>query len=374
MTTRAAVGGLGGLAKVAARVTLVGLGGLGGLARVAGLAGLAGLAGAGCANAPAADPTPQRASARPRPTASASASVSAAAPDAPAAPEPPHVSLEAARASLLLAGPLPAASSCPGAPREAAMRCLLEARYAADPKARALAVSLYERTGSVAGLERAHDMDGGYRGVLHLVPELPIHHERRHLEWIEAAMASYATFLSEVGARATKPLGYRASAILFRFTRSVGARTPSAYASQWSIGWNVAGSLHGSKEAVDETLWHEIFHLNDEGRGPWSSRALGALHADIKRRCGEKTSCLAPYSPGDTMVRGGTYYSFHLDNGPGEYGAELAVRYRREQLAMLAGKKLTKRAFKCGPAENQRAWRLFVDELMGGVDLVPPCP
>jgi hypothetical protein len=209
---------------------------------------------------------------------------------------------------------------------------------------------------------------------LHLVPALPIHHDRRHLEWIEAAMAGYASFLSELGARAGKPLPYRANAILFRFTRSVGARTPSAYASQWTIGWNVAGSLHGSREAVDETLWHEIFHLNDEARGGWSSRALADLHAEVKRRCGEKTACLAPYAPGDTMVRGGTYYAFHLDNGPGEYAAELAVRWRKEHLSVLAGKKLTKKAFKCGPAENLRAWRRFVDEVMSGVDLVPPCP
>ena len=31
-------------------------------------------------------------------------------------------------------------------------------------------------------------------------------------------------------------------------------------------------------------------------------------------------------------------------------------------------------AFKCGPPENARAWRLLVDEFFGGLDRTPACP
>jgi hypothetical protein len=49
------------------------------------------------------------------------------------------------------------------------------------------------------------------------------------------------------------------------------------------------------------------------------------------------------------------------------------VRYFKEQSEMLAAGKLAGRAFKCGPAENARAWRALVDEFFAGRDLVPAC-
>lgn len=51
--------------------------------------------------------------------------------------------------------------------------------------------------------------------------------------------------------------------------------------------------------------------------------------------------------------------------------AELAVRYFKEQSEMLAAQRLARRAFKCGPAENARAWRALIDEFFAGRDLVP---
>ena len=74
----------------------------------------------------------------------------------------------------------------------------------------------------------------------------------------------------------------------------------------------------------------------------------------------------------DTIVRGGTYYSFQPGNGVGEYAAELALRYYREQRAALRALPRP-RPFKCGPPENARAWALVRDELFGGIDVVPPC-
>ena len=52
--------------------------------------------------------------------------------------------------------------------------CMLEASYAKDPKAKALALAIHADNGSVAGVGPDEIMDGGYRGKIHLVPELPI--------------------------------------------------------------------------------------------------------------------------------------------------------------------------------------------------------
>jgi hypothetical protein len=155
----------------------------------------------------------------------------------------------------------------------------------------------------------------------------------------------------------------RCRPITLRFMRSVAARTPSAYASDWRVAWNLAGSLHTSPDAVRETLFHEIFHLNDEARSSdgWSFGALGPIYDAIVKKCGARAACLAPYTPNDTMVRGGTYYSFQPGNDVREYAAELGLRYYREQRAVLRALPRPK-PFKCGPPENRRAWALMRDE------------
>lgn len=56
----------------------------------------------------------------------------------------------------------------------------------------------------------------------------------------------------------------------------------------------------------------------------------------------------------------------------GEYAAELALRYYREQRAAFRALPKVK-AFKCGPPENARAWAMMRDEFFGGVDAVGPC-
>ncbi|WP_437759341.1 hypothetical protein [Sorangium sp. So ce1389] len=254
------------------------------------------------------------------------------------------------------------------------VRCLLALRYKGDQQAAASATALFDRSGSVAGLEREHLMDGGYRGTLHLVPELPVRAERRHLEWTAAALADFDAFATELAAAASSPVRYRHRALALRYFRSVRARTPSAYASGWTVAYNLAGSLHRSADEVRETLFHEIFHLNDSAHGAWSQAALSPIYDAIVTRCGTRIPCLAPYSPNGTIVKGGTYYSFQPGNGVGEYAAELAIRYYREQRAALRGERLGKPPFKCGPPENARAWSLLAGEFFGGADRVAPCP
>ncbi|WP_437900233.1 hypothetical protein [Sorangium sp. So ce124] len=263
-------------------------------------------------------------------------------------------------------------AAAPGSGHER-IRCLLALRYQGDPQASASATALFDQNGSVAGLEREHMMDGGYRGMLHLVPELPVRAERRHLEWTVSAIADFDAFVADLAAAASSPVRYRHRALALRYFRSVRARTPSAYASGWTVAYNLSGSLHRSADDVRETLFHELFHLNDVAHGGWSQAALSPIYDGIVARCGTRISCLTPYSPNETIVKGGTYYSFQPGNGVVEYAAELAIRYYREQRAALRGKRLSKAPFKCGPPENARAWSLLSGEFFGGADRVAPC-
>jgi len=261
--------------------------------------------------------------------------------------------------------------------------CLVDARFAKDERAKQLAEELYSHSGDIAGLGTDEQMDGGYRGMIHLVPELPIGGYRKHLTWVVAATGSIDEFFAKL--MDGKQPAYRWRDLAFRFVRSVGKHTPSAYASilsigaandVWTIEYNVEGSLLTSETGVRETLFHELFHVNDEAHKDWSQHTLATDFAAIVKKCGTRSSCLAPYAPNDTKVRAtGTYYAFQPNNGNTvhEYAAELAVRYFKEQAEVLARGRLSHRAFKCGPPENGRAWHALVDEFFAGVDRVPTC-
>jgi hypothetical protein len=217
-------------------------------------------------------------------------------------------------------------------------------------------------------------MEGGFRGLIHLVPEVPVGKHRRHLAWVAEATSDFDAFFAKLAPR--EPVRYRVHPLEFRFFRSVGRTTPSAYAEGWSVSYNVSGSLNHTADAVRETLFHEIFHLNDAAHGDWSRKHLQGIFDAIVARCGTQVACLRPYAPGDTMVRGGTYYAFQPDNGESvhEYAAELALRWYREQRAAQRGDKLKASPFKCGPDENRRSWSAIVAEFFGGADALPACP
>lgn len=243
--------------------------------------------------------------------------------------------------------------------------------YDADPKAKAIAKGLFENYGHVTTTGEKEVMDGGYRGTIHLVPQLPVATYRQQLVWVAAALEAIDAFYVEM-----KAPKYRWRDLTIRFVRSVKKRTPSAYATGWSITHNVVGSLLTSERGVRETYVHELFHLNDFAHGDWSAKTLAKDYQAIVKKCATRAKCLAPYAPNDTKVRAtGTYYAFQPDNGNGvhEYAAELAVRYFKEQTAMRVSGKLSQRAFKCGPVENARAWHALVDEFFAGHDLVPAC-
>ena len=250
---------------------------------------------------------------------------------------------------------------------------LIEQRFAKDAKAQTIAVALYKDLETIVDVGADEEMDGGFRGKIHLVPELPIKSYRKQLEWVAASLHAIDGFFAKLD---PKPK-YRWRGLELKFVRSVGKRTPSAYATGWTITHNVSGSLLTSERGVRETYFHELFHLNDFDHGDWSAKTLGKDYAAIVKKCGTKSKCLAPYAPNDTKVKAtGTYYAFQQNNGDAvhEYAAELAVRYFKEQSEMATNQKLSRPAFKCGPAENARAWKSLVDEFFAGHDLVPACP
>ncbi len=281
-----------------------------------------------------------------------------------ATPATPVVELAAAQRLL------PTAADCGDVP------CLIEHAYRADAEAGRLALTLFQTTGDVAGVGPAELLDGGFRGTIQLEPQLPINGYRKHLLWVSRGASATDRFFEELFADQKLP-NYRWRALEFRFVRSLVKHRPSAYAGDWTITYNVEGSLNISEKGVRETLFHELFHLNDEVHGDWSARNLAHDYQVILEHCGKQPtlSCLAPYAPNDTRVRGGTYYAFQPNNGVTvhEYAAELAVRYFKEQSELLAKGKLSQRAFKCGPPENARAWQALVGEFFAGRDLTPAC-
>jgi len=292
--------------------------------------------------------------------------------DAPAPARATSLTAAQARGVLFDALPDEAADGCGDLAGDANIRCLIEKRYAADKKAAKLALELFDRTGSVAGLEPERDFDGGYRGQLHLVPHLPVGKDRVHLERTTRAMVQLDDFFTGLEKEAGKTPRYRWRDLGFRFFRSVKRRTPAAYAGGWEVAYNVRGTLNHSVPVVRNLLFHEIFHLNDQEAGHWSRDALGPIHARIVKKCGSDADCLSTFVPGWLKVRGKTYYAFMPGNGVEEYAADLAQNYLREQLKMAAGRKI-KKPFKCGPPENAEAWQLIVDKFFAGVDRVPAC-
>lgn len=302
--------------------------------------------------------------------------------------------------------------SCPvtleRAPR---IRCLIALRYADEPESLKLALTLHTETGSLAGLLPEERSDDGHGGQVHLLPARPIRQNREHLVWIIDAFRDYKRFLdglaahlpaapntppatasaapatntppasaSAIPATNTPPadspprreIAFRDRPVHFRFFYSEKGGHPSAFAIKRNIGYNLFGALNVSDSTVRDTLFHELFHLNDSRLGDWSKGALTTLRDAIVLRCGRKNACLAPYSPTDTLMNG-AFYAFTDAAGAREYAAEIGLRYYREHRLILEGKPLPVTPFKCGPPENLAAWRLVADTLFGGVDLVPAC-
>jgi hypothetical protein len=75
-----------------------------------------------------------------------------------------------------------------------------------DAKAAGIAHELFVRWGIVAGVERAHTMGGGYRGMIKIEPAVPVGENRHHLEWVAGAIRDFDVFFAELEQyRLTRP-------------------------------------------------------------------------------------------------------------------------------------------------------------------------
>lgn len=267
-------------------------------------------------------------------------------------------------------------AACPDglAAREHA-ECLIDLRFQSDPEARSLARALYGETNTMLGVEQRSSIDG-YKGhEVELFPALPIGEHRHHLEWLRTSLESFDAFVEALRPYSARPITFRVHPTAFIFFRTAGHSYPSAYSWQGTIGYNVDGPLHTNARDVHETLFHELFHLNDSAQSPsWSASVLAPLFESIIARCGEDHACFAPFAPHDTVVPGGTYYAFDpRSREVREYAAELALRYLVEHEAILAGRTPVQPPFKCLTDENRVAWDRLADAFFGGADLTPAC-
>jgi hypothetical protein len=262
-------------------------------------------------------------------------------------------------------------AACPDrlSPREGT-ECLLAFRFASDPIAHALARDLYGRSALVGiGMHRAID---GFPGEeVELFPALPLGDDRRHLAWLQASLTSFDAFVDSLARHApSRPLAFEPRPRAFAFYRTAVPAYPSAYCWEGVVAYNLDGPMHTTEREVLETLFHELFHVNDARRKAWSERALGATFDAIIERCGDDHDCYRPFAPHDTLVAGGTFYGFDWrTRDVREYGAELALRYFLEHEAILAGAPRSAPSFKCLAPENRTAWDLLAREFFGGADL-----
>jgi len=196
----------------------------------------------------------------------------------------PAVSRELAQDILFLDQPLGA--PCDQGESAEQIRCLITARYLKDRAASQSALELYAQTGTVVGVLPEQDFDGAYRGQLHLVPRLPVAEHRHHLVGISAALRDFDQFFGLLGGTPS----FRWRALELRVFESVKRKTPSAFAIGWLVAYNVSGSLFGSGAGVRGTMFHEIFHLNDQAHRQWSAKALSPIYDRIVARCGTKAA------------------------------------------------------------------------------------
>lgn len=252
--------------------------------------------------------------------------------------------------------------------------CALALRYGSDAPTLELAQRLLESHGAVAGVETRRTVDAGYLGRLRIAPAPPTGRYRRHLASVVESLRDVEDTFAALAPQAPKPMMFRTRPYALRFYRTESTSFPSAWAQNGVVGYNVEGPLHAEGADIGSVLFHEIFHLNDEGHDHWSAHALEGLYDSILARCDNREECLEPFAPDDVHVQGGTFYALDKKtNDVREYAADIALRWLREHRLVLRGDKFEEPPFRCKTPENAEAWKLVVDEFFGGVDLTPPC-
>lgn len=252
--------------------------------------------------------------------------------------------------------------------------CLLRYRFGADERALGLARAL-SNDGTLIGVETRGEIEG-YRGeVVELIPALPLGEHAHHLDWIRGSLVHYDGFLRSLAEHTMKPIAFATKPEGFVFFRTNEGTYPSAFCAGGFIAYNLDGPLHAERRTMHETLFHELFHLNDQRADTWSEKELEEIFDSIVDRCDDDHACYEPYAPHESVVEDGTFYAFDArTRDVREYAAEIALTYFLEHEALFAGTQRPGLPFKCRAPENALAWRRLVDTFFGGVDLTRRCP
>lgn len=292
-------------------------------------------------------------------------------------------------------------ASCRGS-RGGPIPCLLEGRYAEDRRALRLALSLYARTGSVAGPEDERWVDRRDGERAHVLPALPVGAARKQLERVTGALLGVNEVLSEIALLGGRAPRFRATGLRVRFFRPEGPADADVYTSEGQIGVPVdvapaprptrhqraasarlaAARAHGPPAAhrapprptvSRDDVVRALARLNDDEHGGWSARALAGAYRAVVERCGADARCLARFDPRPPAP--GRPPIFWAGGDATEYGVELMSRYYREQKAALARvRPPASAAFKCAEPENALAWALVAGEFFAGFDRSAACP
>lgn len=253
-----------------------------------------------------------------------------------------------------------------------AAACVIDEAYASDPQAASWARELLQM-GVLVGVETQSSINANHLGQVALHPTLAVREDAHHLRWLVESLRDIESTFDRLSKLAPRPMLFRTRPHGVRFYRTDHQSYPSAYAWRGVVGYNVNGPLHSTLKSVRSVLFHEIFHLNDEGHGTWSESALPETHDSILLECGEDDECLRPFAPDETRVPNGTFYPFDPRTADvREYAADVGLRYYVEHREVLAGG-LAEEPFKCRAPTNATTWERIVDEFFGGLDLTPPC-
>ena len=91
-----------------------------------------------------------------------------------------------------------ALKKCPQADTAARIQCMLRTRYRRDRRAYRMVRKIYVQSGWVVGLEPAWWMNGGWRGRVRIVPQLPIRRYRYHLRYLQKTVRDYRFFFKNL--------------------------------------------------------------------------------------------------------------------------------------------------------------------------------
>ncbi len=274
--------------------------------------------------------------------------------------------------------------------------CLLEGRYAEDGAALKLALTLYGRTGSVAGPEDERWVERRDGGRAHVLPALPVGASRKQFDRVTGALLGVNDFLAEVARLEGRAPRFRATGLKVRFFRPEGPADAQVYTSEGQIGVPVdvpppprgprahrasaarfaltpAAARAAPRPSVSrDDVVRALARLNDGEHGGWSARALAVAYGAVVKRCGADARCLARFDP--RPPASGRPALFRAGGDPTDYGVEVIARYYREQKAALARTGPSPSTFKCTEPENGVAWSLVAGEFFGGFDHSAACP